>query len=576
MSKSKKNLQALIENYLKDISSNQKIIIDDNIISDLLSDNKLSEGLEMINEKINNASKKLLPTLQLQYKISNMLVGKINNIKPELLNFSLESLEKCAIDSIVGFEEIGGITWNSEAQHFEGTAENAGTYKLVLKGTFKSSKGYTQSTESSCNLTVIPDPKSLWKNLEPDETIPYGKNHEDSSYLETSDGSRLLYASKRGRSHAHVGTYRDDDGKILAIDTGWSVLVIADGGGSYPLSRRGSELVVDKSIQALEKVLSSEMGIELETAFFKYKENNTDELKDALDSKLKATMLSSAFTGLDAIKKEAAENSKDIKDYSTTLLMAAHKKTPNGHLILTFWVGDGVIVVYSQGKKVELLGVPDSGEFAGQTRFLDESFFYDTKRIEIQLVSDFTALILATDGVSDPYFETDEALGDFKKWDNFWNLISREVTDKKIENASSKLLEWLDFWSKGNHDDRTIALLLPTNKEGIDENIDDKSNEEYQDQTENESIEETSEESAVEIKDDADISEVDYEKETSTKIENEEFENQPIDTNPEEIETLVAVVDEVIETTEHEVEKLEPETEEENENPESKDNDNNG
>ena len=569
MSKSKKNLQAIIENYLKDISSNQKIIIDDNIINDLLSDSKLFEGLEMIDEKINNASKKLLPTLQLQYKVSNLSVGKTKNVSPELLNLIQDSSDRYTIDSIDGLETIGGITWNSEVQNFEGTADNDGTYRLTIKGTFKSSKGYTQNTESSCNLIVIPDPKSLWKTLEPDETIPYRKDHEDNSCLESSDGNRLLYASKRGRSHAHVGTYRDDDGKILITESGWSILVVSDGGGSYPLSRRGSEIVVDKSIHALEKVLSGETGIELETAFFKYKENNTEELKDALDSKLKATILSSAYTGFDAIMKEATENSKDIKDYSTTLLMAAHKKTPNGHLILTFWVGDGVIAVYSQGKEVSLLGVPDSGEFAGQTRFLDGSFFNNTERINIQLVNDFTALILATDGVSDPYFETDEALENVKKWDDFWNLISKNVTDVKIENASLKLLEWLDFWSPGNHDDRTIALLLPTDEKQTD----NKSNEEEKDKTETNAIEEISEES----KNNADQSDIKEEKEISKKIENEESENKPIDGNPDESEaTPVVVVDEVIEVTECKDEKLEPEIETNTKNIESKDNDNNG
>jgi hypothetical protein len=28
------------------------------------------------------------------------------------------------------------------------------------------------------------------------------------------------------------------------------------------------------------------------------------------------------------------------------------------------------------------------------------------------------------------------------------------------EQAADQLLKWLDFWSKGNHDDRTIAILF--------------------------------------------------------------------------------------------------------------------
>ncbi|MDQ7046947.1 MAG: PP2C family serine/threonine-protein phosphatase [Sulfurovum sp.] len=235
----------------------------------------------------------------------------------------------------------------------------------------------------------------------------------------------------------------------------------------------GAQIAVDKSTSALEKVLSSELGKDLEEIFFNYHENKTDELKNILDSKLKETILSAAYTGLKGIADEAEETHNDIKDYSTTLLMAAHKKTKYGHLVVTFWVGDGVIALYTKEKDVLLLGEPDSGEFAGQTRFLDASFFYDTSRIKIELVQDFTALILATDGVSDPYFETDESLGSVEKWDDFWAKISSFVTQKDSASARKDLLRWLDFWSKGNHDDRTIALLLPSeNALPEDENID--------------------------------------------------------------------------------------------------------
>ncbi|MDR2704242.1 MAG: hypothetical protein LBC02_00540, partial [Planctomycetaceae bacterium] len=36
---------------------------------------------------------------------------------------------------------------------------------------------------------------------------------------------------------------------------------------------------------------------------------------------------------------------------------------------------------------------------------------------------------------------------------------------KEPQEKAEALLKWLDFWSKGNHDDRTI--LIVKNKEGI-------------------------------------------------------------------------------------------------------------
>jgi len=461
MTKTKDSLKLLIKHQFKDIVDNGKIIIDDKILEELIEDNQISQGIEMIHEKINNMSESFLPELSLQYKASNISVGKDKTLTLEYLDIPTEKLDKYQIIEIVGLNEIGGISWNNETQSFEGIAENAGDFHLKIKGIHYVSAGIKQKTFGTCTVTVIPDPKSLWKTLEPDDSIPYGKTHDDSDSMVSKDGNRLLYVSKRGRSHAHVGTYRDDDGKLLVSDSGWSIIAIADGGGSYSLSRRGSKLAVDASADALKKVLSGQIGNDLEEAFFKNEELNSKESKDVLDKNLKDTILSAAFTGLHAIREEAEETKHEIKDYSTTLLIAAHKNTPNGHIIVTFWVGDGVITLYTKEKDVFLLGEPDSGEFAGQTRFLDDSFFHDTSRVRIKLVNDFTALILATDGVSDPYFETDASLGDVKKWDRFWEKIGSLVSNPDIRIAETELLKWLDFWSPGNHDDRSIALLLP-------------------------------------------------------------------------------------------------------------------
>ncbi|MDQ7046948.1 MAG: protein phosphatase 2C domain-containing protein [Sulfurovum sp.] len=239
MSRKKAYLQVIINAYLKDVAYTGRMDIDNNLIESMLSKSQVSEGLDMIDKMINDKSKELLPVLELHYRIENISVGKTNHLKPELLNAPATVLGDFRIDDIAGLEDIVGISWNNETQCLEGEAENAGTFKLEIHGVFKSSKGYEQKTKGVVSLTVIPDPKSLWKTLEPEEDIPYPKPHEDSMLVEAEDGSRLLYASKRGRSHAHVGTYRDDDGEILASKSGWSILVISDGGGSYPLARRG-------------------------------------------------------------------------------------------------------------------------------------------------------------------------------------------------------------------------------------------------------------------------------------------------------------------------------------------------
>ena len=73
-----------------------------------------------------------------------------------------------------------------------------------------------------------------------------------------------------------------------------------------------------------------------------------------------------------------------------------------------------------------------------------------------------------SDGVSDPMFETDVRLNDPAEWDKFFDRLHEGFPDDGIPgvdlrdddpNCAEQMLVWLDFWSKGNHDDRTLVIL---------------------------------------------------------------------------------------------------------------------
>ena len=147
---------------------------------------------------------------------------------------------------------------------------------------------------------------------------------------------------------------------------------------------------------------------------------------------------------------------------TTTLLLAVCRKFSFGWFIASFGVGDGAIAIYDKNSDgIKLLNEPDGGEYAGQTRFLTmDSIFRDKTRIKMSIVPDFTALMLMTDGISDPFFETDANLAKKEKWDALWTDLSSSVEfSDDNEQSQYQLLNWLDFWSPGNHDDRTLAIL---------------------------------------------------------------------------------------------------------------------
>ena len=73
--------------------------------------------------------------------------------------------------------------------------------------------------------------------------------------------------------------------------------------------------------------------------------------------------------------------------------------------------------------------------------------------------------------MTDPFFPSEANVVDSGKWLEFWDeTLRRDDKENKgcpelFDDAASPeakaeaLLRWLGFWSKGNHDDRTILII---------------------------------------------------------------------------------------------------------------------
>ena len=348
-----------------------------------------------------------------------------------------------------------GLTFDPVAEELRGIPLVAGEHTLLLEWREHNS---ASRTKGECLLVVIPDAKSLWKNLEPPKDDPYSKPNEDSALIHTKD-FQIVAASTRGRSHAHVGTFRDDDFHISHDDTsGWSLIIVADGAGSAKNSRWGSKLAVEAASHHLFDNLTGEIGNSLNELLANWNTDIANVQKD-IYSKFYYLFQEASVAAIKSIETEATVKGSTPKEYSTTLLAAAVKRVGKDTFLATFWMGDGAIAVYGPSGKVRLMGTPDSGEYAGQTRFLDRAALSDqafSKRITIGLCPDVTSVILMSDGVSDPRFETDNGLLNPLKWDSLWAEISPHLAGNTPEQ---NLVKWLDFLTPGHHDDRTIALL---------------------------------------------------------------------------------------------------------------------
>lgn len=363
-------------------------------------------------------------------------------------------------------------------------------FTLVARFDFEggSEYGKQENLEQEFKLTVNPDPHKLWKNLPVDwEKIgepQYRHADEASDFLavETSfDGTpakHIVVASKRGRSHAHEGKPRDDAYRMhYCAENGWYVMAVSDGAGSASYSREGSRLACETAVECcLKKLADAESLKNIEAQISAYHQSENENISK-VGEVLYHLLCSAAFNASKAIQAEAAKQQRDPRTYAATLLLSIAKRFPFGWFVGTFWVGDGAIALYRRDlHEVKLMGEPDEGEYGGQTRFVTmPEIFQDPtacyKRLRFTLVDDFTALFLMSDGVSDAKFETTNNLKNPQKWDELWENLEHKgvglTTGEEV--AKNQLLSWLDFWSPGNYDDRTIAVLCGKEAPSSDE-----------------------------------------------------------------------------------------------------------
>jgi len=379
--------------------------------------------------------------------------AKVNQAYQEKVT-ALDTNGHAIVVDDIEIDSACGLGFDATSSQIQGMPVTAGTVSLKIKWTD------LKGNHLFCllNLIIIADPKSLWNNIEPPASAPYFKKNTDSLFI-SEHPVRIAAASRRGRSHEHNGSFRDDDFFIHTDPTsGWSTLIVADGAGSAQFSRRGSEIATNEFGAIILAATTGQNGTQLTNELERWDESN--DAQQNISAFFQKLFQEASVAAIKKIDIEAHSIPTSAKDYSTTLLVAVTKRVKARTFIVSFWVGDGVIAAYGPSGKVRIMGQPDGGEHAGQTVFLDARVVMDGpsffKRIKMGFFSDITSLMLMTDGVSDPKFETDNELSEPSKWDALWSEISPLLY---TTSPDQDLLNWLEFYSPKHHDDRTIAVL---------------------------------------------------------------------------------------------------------------------
>jgi len=275
---------------------------------------------------------------------------------------------------------------------------------------------------------------SFWKELPPeiasDPTDPIVHKSKRLS------GWQLFGASRRGKSHAHAGTYREDAFQMIVSgpksSVRWWAFAVADGAGSRPLSRVGANLAVKSVCSYLRKA----------------------ELKRQVPDRL---VNQSAVTALEALKSEADRRECSIDDLACTLLVLLWimDKEDSGGLSATFQAGDGLIAYTDECGSLTQLATEDYVAFAGSAHFFTSQHVQETWDVRFgchYFEQSPAGFLVMTDGVADdliPY-KTNGPI-----------LVEELFAARDSADPSETLaVDLLAYEKRGSFDDRTLACGL--------------------------------------------------------------------------------------------------------------------
>lgn len=411
------------------------------------------EKWELFQQKKNLEEKRIV--------LPNATVGKDYQV---WIDLGEEASDELILSDITGLENTG-LTYYKESNTLAGTPLGNADLKLIFNFLIAG-----ETIEKKVPFAINPDPRSLWKNIESDPQDPWWKADEQITQ-QTFGTKNLVAASKRGRAHANTGKFREDHYEVATLEKqDWHILVVSDGAGSAALSRLGSKLACETTISQL-KALPETAWQALEMQLQEQIRKGAEEDQLATDlQQLAADFLSPTVHQVHQhLASRAASMNVSLSDLHSTLALCLIKATGQGWMILSFSVGDcPIALIYND--KSDVLNVLDSGEYGGATRFISMPEIFEHPdfytRFSARVVPDFAYLMMMSDGIYDAKFETTFNLAQPKMWKGLIDdLEGNNPEGQQVnlqqgnQNVATQLSAWMDFWSTGNHDDRTLVII---------------------------------------------------------------------------------------------------------------------
>jgi hypothetical protein len=325
----------------------------------------------------------------------------------------------------------------------------------------------TESESANSNPSSL---STQWRYIPvPDD--PDKHEEFDQRSAVSPEGLRIIGARVRGKKHKHEGT-NCDDWFEFGFSGSWTIIAVSDGAGSKAFSRIGarescraalkelSDRLQDHALKARDDWAGPEEGKK-----GNFSEDDLAVIREALHSAMHKAYDAVAAKAQDLANSEAHKKvlggrDVEIDDLSGTLLLAVHTTVVHEGVersfVMACQIGDGMLAAVDGNGQLNLMGIPDSGEFAGQTDFLTSRRKLESANLAGRTFAFFgplNALMVMTDGVADDYFPNDPGMlrlyGDlainrvlqlrYDKTRNAHELLASSLKETKLENTHGVL-----------------------------------------------------------------------------------------------------------------------------------------
>lgn len=276
--------------------------------------------------------------------------------------------------------------------------------------------------------TVLEHTASMWKYNPINKDEP--KSHSESCIKNLNVPKGKLYGARvRGKKHKHEGTNCDDWFEIDNIDD-WILIAVSDGAGSKKFSRLGAKQACQTSIAYIKSEFTKiKDNTIIDNLSLPVTDNNFSKTCSMLASIVQKSVIS-AFDSVEALFLMYKDNKQfsdilnrklEFKDFSCTLLILVaipiQINSELQYLTISCQIGDGMLasinINENLDKSLKLLGQADSGDFSGETEFLN---CIDMKKINNLMNRTkisrgvVSCIMVMTDGVSDDYYPNNPQL----------------------------------------------------------------------------------------------------------------------------------------------------------------------